>query len=1508
MMTKQDYLEEPIAIIGSSCRFPGGASSPSKLWDLLQDPRDVLKEFDPERINLKSFYHNDGEHHGSTNVVNKAYALEEDTRVFDASFFGITPMEARGMDPQQRQLLEIVYEAFESAGMTLEQLRGSLTSVHVGVMTSDWTNIQLRDPETLPQYAATGTANSILSNRISYIFDLKGPSVTVDTACSSSLVALHYAARGLLDGDSDTAVVAGVNLILDPTVYITESKLHMLSPEARSRMWDKEANGYARGEGTAALVLKPLKRALADGDDVEAIIRGSGVNSDGQSPGITMPFAPTQAKLIRQVYRRAGLDPLRDRPQYFECHGTGTPAGDPIEARAISEAFAAGSGAIPTNDPMYVGSIKTIIGHLEGCAGLAGVMKSVLAIKHRIIPPNLHFNELNPAIAPFYGPLRISTTPLPWPKLPPGQPARVSVNSFGFGGTNAHAIIESFDHNRAIAQPTPDGALGPLLFSAASGASLLGTVRAHLQHLKEHPELDLSDLSSLLQTRRSTHRVRTHFSTSSRDNLLANMEEWVTSNEKVSSNQVGYQPRLLNPNEVPGVLGIFTGQGAQWPAMGRELLHRSPLFCKTIAACEAVLQDLPVKDRPTWSLQQELGADSSSSRIGEAGLSQPLCTAVQIGLVDVLAAAGVHFDAVIGHSSGEIAAVYASGIINRAAAMQIAYYRGLHAQLAQGAQGQRGGMLAVGLPFAKAAQLCGQPQFEGRLCVAASNAPQTVTLSGDLDAIEEAKEALDADGVFARQLKVDTAYHSHHMQPCAEPYLQSLLACRIEIKNPTPGKAIWSSSVRGDTELLNGDLNDLKGPYWVSNMLRTVLFSQALESSIWHGGPFDLAIEVGPHPALKGPVEQTLKAVYGPVSPYTGLLKRGASDVEAFSAAIGIIWAQLGPSALDFVGYRRVFSADRDDTPVSLVPNDLPTYSWDHDKIYWRESAISRRYRTGSHVSHELLGRRSTHDNQRELRWRNLLQLGELPWLRGHEVLGEVLLPAAAYVSLALEAGQQIARQAGLDVRLFEVRNVDILRPVVVPDNKDGVETVFTAHLSEGLTNAEGESDRIQARFSYYVRPDQKMGTMVHVCNGDLVVHLGELPRTGPILPPRQEAARNDLIDIDCDRAYNMFQKVGLNYTGPFKAMTKSKRVLGYSTSTALWSSDSLGDNMILHPAMLDVAFQTLFIALAHPASGQISSALLPSHIDRVRVRPPLHQRLGDGDISADIESWTVQENGTSLIGDLNVYDVVSGLTLAQVEGLALNMVGEQDSSRDRPMFAKTVWAPDIALAWPEVLRNGVEDAKLLQQVEDFERVALFYTRRLAEQTATDDRTKFLWYHQRMLTDNDDRLALVKSGQHSILRSEWLDDRPEVLEKIDQTHGDVVQLRLLHAVGREYPRIVRGEVEQLQVMTKDNMLNRFFTDDLACVRVNQFLADAAREISFKYPRSNILEIGGGSGGTVRISDAWNKSSFHIIANISVRHGVYSTIFAMPTHPIPLPTSRRLFLRKPARSLQISPRR
>jgi acyl transferase domain-containing protein len=570
-------MNEPIAIIGTACRLPGSATSPFKLWDLLREPKDIVRDFPPDRLNLSNFYSKDGESHGNTDVHRRSYLLQEDIRRFDAAFFHINPKEAAGMDPQHRIVLETVYEALEAAGLPLNDVKGSQTSVHVGVMTDDYYTIQARDPDTMDSHAATGLSRSILSNRVSYAFDLKGPSMTIDTACSSSLVALHLAVQGLRSGEATQAIVAGVNLILDPHWFITESSLHMLSPDSRSRMWDKNANGYARGDGCTAVVLKTLSKAIEHGDHIECIIRATGVNSDGATSGVTMPSSVSQAALIRQTYQNAGLDPVRDRCQFFECHGTGTQAGDPVEARAIRDAFFPDSLPITEDVPLYCGSIKTIVGHTEGCAGLAGLLKASLAIQHSIIPPNMHFDELNPNVKPFYTNLCVPKTATPWPDT--GDiPRRASINSFGFGGTNAHAIIESFDSKNQI-ETRLSCSIGPFVVSAKSRSSLVNSLKGILDYIHDNPSVDLNALGYVLQSKRSEFSHRIAFPASKDRNALAEKLEEQVRTAANSPVDVFFGVRKLTSLEgenPPGILGIFTGQVSKFlvPWVCRDILSR----------------------------------------------------------------------------------------------------------------------------------------------------------------------------------------------------------------------------------------------------------------------------------------------------------------------------------------------------------------------------------------------------------------------------------------------------------------------------------------------------------------------------------------------------------------------------------------------------------------------------------------------------------------------------------------------------------------------------------------------------------------------------------------------------------------------------------------------------------------------------------------------------------------------------------------------------------------------
>ena len=712
---------EPIAIIGSSCRFAGGVSRPSELWKLLQSPIDLSRKVPIERFNIDAFFHSNGEYHGTTDSP-KAYFLDQDHRVFDATFFNITPKEAAAIDPQQRMLLEVVYEALESAGYCLRDYSGKKVAVFAGVMTGDYDTLSQRDELYTSQYYATGNARSILSNRISYFFNWNGPSMTIDTACSSSLVALHQAVLCIRSGDCEMACVAGANLILVPEQFIVESSLHMLSPSGHCRMWDNRADGYARGEGIAAVFLKPLSKAIRDGDRIEAIIRETGVNSDGRTQGITMPNWEAQSHLIQDTYKNAGLDPRSetDRCQYFEAHGTGTRVGDPNEAHAIEDAFfSQNPHTAKPKSRLLVGSIKTIIGHTEGAAGLAGLLKVVLSMHNNAIPPNLHFEELNPEVAKYYSYLRIPTHCYPWPAVPSGQPKRGSVNSFGFGGTNAHAIIEEFipDIHIPVAKafckglkipaslkPKENGIVEnsrrpclPLLISAPSPKALTAVAKSYRDYIFGHPEIPSEEIAWHSVAYRTHFPFRASVSGLSSSDMIQKLEELIKAGNCGTRAKDNIRP--------PKILGIFTGQGVQWATMSRSLLRASEVFASTIREMDSILQSCP--HPPHWTLEEEILADPEQSHVDEAHVSQPLCSAVQIALVKLLRDMGITFHTVVGHSSGEIAAAYAAGKLSMRDAIMIAHYRGMGVNDVCGKNGASGGMLAViGLNKQQAEDLC----------------------------------------------------------------------------------------------------------------------------------------------------------------------------------------------------------------------------------------------------------------------------------------------------------------------------------------------------------------------------------------------------------------------------------------------------------------------------------------------------------------------------------------------------------------------------------------------------------------------------------------------------------------------------------------------------------------------------------------------------------------------------------------------------------------------------------
>ncbi|KAI3317853.1 putative polyketide synthase [Xylariaceae sp. AK1471] len=1422
---------EPIAVIGSACRFPGSLNTPSKLWGLLRHPKDLLVKIPKDRFNAEAFYHPDGLHHGTSNVL-ESYVLQEDPRLFDAGFFNIKPVEAHSIDPQQRLLMEVVYESLETAGLSIESLAGSQTGVYVGLMCGDFANYLQRDIDSMPTYMGTGTARSIMSNRVSYFFDWHGPSMTIDTACSSSLVAVHEAVQLLRSGDSDLAVAAGSNLILSPELYIGESKLKMLSPDSRSRMWDADANGYARGEGVASCILKRLSDAVRDGDNIECIIRESGVNSDGRTKGITMPNQSAQADLIKRTYKKAGLDP-RDpaqRCQYFEAHGTGTNAGDAREAEGIDMAFFGREAKGALEDPLYVGSVKTVIGHTEGTAGLAGLLKASLALQSGVIPPNMHFNTLSSEVAPFYENLEIATAAKPWPKVT--GPRRASVNSFGFGGTNAHVILEDFDR-RAIMSELPNSEpYTPFLFSAASEPALKATLLAYLQYLKTNPTIDLRSLSYTLHSRRSALAVRASFAATSVDKLAAKIENQIklseTPGQSSSNNVIGVRPTVSKPS----ILGVFTGQGAQWAKMGRDL-SRSTHIASRLLSLQKSLDNLPSPHRPTWTLAEELQKPSSSSRIGESLVSQTLCTAVQILLVDLLAASGIQFQAVVGHSSGEIAAAYSAGMISGEDAIRIAYYRGWFTTSA--AYHKKGAMMAVGTTYADAMYVCQLEEFEGRVCVAACNSSSSVTLSGDDDAIEEVQAVFEDDNKFTRRLKVDQAYHSHHMVSIADSYADALRACGINIHNPTKN-CQWYSSVREGTVMTAG--NELCGEYWKENMLQPVLFAQAVTAATEHETAFNLAVEIGPHPALKGPCTETLNEIYGRPIDYTGVLQRGGNDLESFAGALGFLWAKTNTPVVDFNHYDAVVNGDT----CRILLTGLPSYQWDHDRVYWHETRLLRSFNHRKHAPHTLLGTQLADGVDNEMRWRNLIRPSELAWIGGHQLQGQMVFPAAAYISSAIEAAHFLATD--LPIGAIDILDFTIGKALVFENEQSSAESLFL--ISEIDKKEDGF---ISAVFRFHASTHSESDTLPCLASGRLLVTISAT-ESHNFLQSRNTVVPY-LLDVPQDNFYKSLETLGYEYSGDFRTMSGMKRKLDYGSAKVHVPEQDHTDGVLVHPALLDTAFQAIFLAYWWPGDGSLDQLHVPTSIECVKINVHGCKRSLISGYEVPLESHLTENPlKTNVIGgDVCVFDPAKQSLLIQVEGVRVTPFSARGSENDRPLFSEHVWGP--ASPDGQLAANTRASSADTQLASDLERISIYYMNQINENIPAENREGIEWHHKAMFEYFTYIIDRTRDGRQPFAKKEWLDDTWADISRVIDKYPNSIEIRLNRTVGENLTAAVRGETQILEHMLADNLLNRYYVEAMGLVDATNFLSRTISQIVHRYPRMNILEIGAGTGGATK---------------------------------------------------------
>ncbi|MER5362082.1 type I polyketide synthase [Streptomyces sp. NPDC002785] len=931
---------EPIAIVGMACRLPGGVTTPEELWRLVADESDVITEFPEDRgWDREALFDPDPDHAGTS------YAREggfmDDVAGFDAGFFGISPREALAMDPQQRLMLETSWEALERAGIDPVSVRGTDVGVFTGTAGGDYRADTHNIPEGLEGHLMTGASLSVLAGRVSYFLGLEGPAVTIDTACSSSLVALHLAAQSLRSGESSLALAGGATVMATPFTLIGSSRQRGLSADARCKAFAGTADGTGLAEGVGVLLLERLSDAVRNGRRIWGVVRGSAVNQDGASNGLTAPNGPSQQRVIRAALANAGLVPAA--VDAVEAHGTGTALGDPIEAQAVLVTYGQGREA---DQPLWLGSLKSNIGHAQAAAGVAGVIKMVMAMRHGVLPRTLHVDEPTPHVDWTAGRVEVLTQARPWPEL--DRPRRAGVSSFGVSGTNSHVILEQAPQPAAIgAEEETHGLLGgeavPLLVSArGSAAGLAGQARELAAFLTRNPEVSATDVARSLVHTRSVLPERAVVVAGDRAEALAGLEALADPADPADPADAADPAGLAGAEAAPGVVVgeggavkgrkvfVFPGQGAQWAGMAADLLDTAPVFTARMEECAKALDPLT-----GWSLLDVIRQAEGAPSLDTIDVVQPVSFAVMVSLAALWQASGVVPDAVVGHSQGEIAAACVAGGLTLEDAATLVVMR---SRAIVGLPG-KGGMASIAEAVDRVAELI--KEWPGKLDIAAVNGPASTVVSGDLEALGELLAGCETAGIRARQLLLNnSAGHSVQMEAIEGELRQSLAGL-----SPRSGAVPFYSTVTGGLF----DTAGLDAGYWYRNLRRTVRFDPAVRAlaAAGHG----VFVEVSTHPVLVPAIEQTLEGdATATPKVVTGTLRRDENGPRRFMESLATLHVRGVTVDWNAVVGR---SADR--------PVELPTYAFQHQR-YWLDSAWAAGGRTAGAATPGADGRPSRDD------------------------------------------------------------------------------------------------------------------------------------------------------------------------------------------------------------------------------------------------------------------------------------------------------------------------------------------------------------------------------------------------------------------------------------------------------------------------------------------------------------------------------------------------------------------
>ncbi|MFK0255996.1 SDR family NAD(P)-dependent oxidoreductase [Streptomyces sp. NPDC090445] len=1114
--------DEPIAIVGMACRYPGGVASPEDLWQLVATGRDAVSFLPTDRGWDAGLYDPDPEAPG------KSYAREggflHDAADFDPAFFGISPREALAMDPQQRLLLETSWEAFERAGIDPGTLRGSSTGVFAGVMHHDYGS-DAEIPQGLEGYGVTSTQGSVASGRIAYTFGLEGPAVTVDTACSSSLVALHLAVQALRSGECSLALAGGVTVMATPWVFVEFSRQRGMAPDGRCKAFAESADGAGWAEGAGVLLVERLSDARRNGHPVLAVVRGSAVNQDGASNGLTAPNGPSQQRVIRAALANAGLTAAD--VDAVEAHGTGTTLGDPIEAQALLATYGQDR---PADQPLRLGSVKSNIGHAQAAAGVAGVIKMVQAMHHGLLPQTLHVDRPSPHVDWSAGAVELLTEPLAW--NPDGRPRRAGVSSFGISGTNAHVIVEEATRPDPAGDARPAAPTGTA--AALSGPAVVpwplsgrseSALRAQAERLAgfvdARADLDVTDVGHALATTRTAFEHRAVVLAADRASALAGLTA-------LAQGLPAAGTVTATAAEAPGrVAFVFPGQGSQWRGMAAELLASSPVFADRLAECDAAL-----RPHVGWSVTDVIRGGDDAPSLDDVVVVQSALWAVMVSLAALWQAVGVRPDAVIGHSQGEIAAATVAGALSLEDAAKVVSLRAR--AIADDLSGH-GGMVSVPLPAARVRELTAR--WGERISVASVNGPSSTVVSGEPQALTELLAACEADGVRAKRIPVDYASHSAQVETVRDRVLADLADVR-----PRSGDVPFYSTVTGGPF----DTAGADAQYWYTNLRQEVRFDDTVRQLLHDG--FGFFVEVSAHPVLTVGLQETFDDTTTPAVAL-GTLRRDEGGTERFLTSLteghvrglAVDWNQVHGTAA-----RRV---------------DLPTYAFQRER-FWLDVPARRGDAAGlglTAADHPLLGATVPLPDGRGVLWTGRLSLAAQPWLADHAVSGTVVLPGAVWVELALQAGERLGCGRLEELTLHQPLVVDgagarVQLSVAGPDD-DGRRAVTVHSRPEHGADTAALGD---AQWTLHAAGSLLPGSPALVEGGGLEVW-----------PPRGAVA------VETAGLYDRLAGAGYEYGPVFQGVRAAWR-RGEELFAEIALPDAVNGEAPaygIHPALLDAAF-----------------------------------------------------------------------------------------------------------------------------------------------------------------------------------------------------------------------------------------------------------------------------------------------------------------------------------------------